>query len=128
MGSRLAARSLALLILGSSWALPASGQEVGTGLWWIAHGDGAPLQVRLYPDGRAWSDFPSNNPGRWWRDEQRIMVLWADDWKEVLLPRDSGGWVKQGFEPGRSWEQTPSNQSRAVQATSHPNGWLGPSP
>ena len=86
------------LILAALASYGLSSAEEATGLWWVSHGDGAPLQVRLYPDGSAWSDYPANNPGTWSRREDRIVCLWADGWKEVFKPTQSG-WSKLGYTP-----------------------------
>jgi hypothetical protein len=99
-----------------------SGDMVG--LWWISHGDGAPLQMRVYADGTAWSDYPANNPGRWHMDGDRLVCVWADDWKEVLV-RSPRGWSKLGYEPGTGMQSPPSNRSHAVRVTSEPDGWFG---
>ena len=101
--------------------------EEATGLWWVSHGDGAPLQVRLYPNGSAWSDYPSNNPGTWSSREDRIVCLWADGWKEVFVPTE-GGWSKFGYTPETDLNSPPSNQTRAFRVTSSPDGWFGVSP
>ena len=105
----------------------ASSAEEASGLWWVSHGDGAPLQVRLYPDGSAWSDYPSNNPGTWSRREDRIVCLWADGWKEVFVPTESG-WSKLGYTPDTELSAPPSNQSKAFRVTSAPDGWFGIAP
>lgn len=97
------------------------------GLWWVAHGDGAPLQIRLYPDGRAWSDYPANNPGKWRVEGDTMICRWADDWKEVFVPSGKG-FQKLGYRPGVSVEQPPSNQSKAYRACASPDGWFGPQP
>lgn len=97
------------------------------GLWWVSHGDGAPLQLRVYQDGSAWSDYPANNPGRWRMEEGRLICLWADDWKEVLQ-KQGGGWVKLGFKPGVELSEPPSNRSRAYRACETPDGWFGLAP
>ena len=102
-------------------------RENFTGLWWVSHGDGAPLQLRLYPDGTAWSDYPSNNPGRWTVRNGRAECVWADDWKEALLPV-KGGWLKYGFRPGQGLDSKPSNVSHAIRATTRGDGWFGDSP
>lgn len=99
----------------------------GVGLWWVSHGTGEPLQLRLYPDGTAWSDYPANNPGRWEAKNDRIVCLWADDWKEILIPSNSR-WIKLGFRPGHPLTGPPSNQSSAIRASTHPDGWFGPPP
>lgn len=114
--------ALALIVLYGT-----SSAEEATGLWWVSHGDGAPLQVRLYPDGSAWSDYPSNNPGTWSRQEERIVCLWADGWKEVFVPTE-GGWSKFGYTPETDLNSPPSNQTRAFRVTSSPDGWFGVSP
>ena len=97
------------------------------GLWWVAHGDGAPLQIRLYPDGRAWSDYPANNPGRWRLEGDKMICIWADDWKESFRPR-LNGFQKLGYKPGVSLTAPPSNVSRAFKASKSPDGWFGLSP
>lgn len=99
--------------------------EPAVGLWWVSHGDGAPLQVRLYPDGSAWSDYPSNNPGRWRHQGDSVTCLWADDWKERFV--SSGrGWEKWGYKPGTALESAPTNKSRAYRVSESPDGWFGP--
>jgi hypothetical protein len=80
--------------------------------------------MRVYADGTAWSDYPSNNPGRWRMDGDRLVCVWADDWKEVLIPSPEG-WSKLGYQPGASLQSPPSNRSRAIRATSAPDGWCG---
>lgn len=97
------------------------------GLWWVAHGTGEPLQIRLYPDGSAWSDYSANNPGTWRQEGPKVICLWADDWKEVFVP-DEYGWKKFGYEPGVGLDQPPSNQSRAYLVSPRPNGWFGWAP
>ena len=101
--------------------------EEASGLWWVEHGDGAPLQVRLYPDGSAWSDYPSNNPGKWSLQKERVVCLWSDGWKEVFVPRGTG-WSKLGYSPETDLSASPSNQSKAFRVTSAPDGWFGISP
>jgi len=97
-----------------------------SGLWWVAHGGGAPLQLRLYPDGTAWSDYPDNNPGQWSVvDGDKAVCRWADDWKEVLFLSDDG-WKKWGYKPKASLQGPPSNTSRAYRVCSSPDGWFGP--
>lgn len=98
-----------------------------TGLWWVSHGDGAPLQLRLYPDGSAWSDYPANNPGRWRVRKGRAECVWADDWKEALMC-EGDAYIKYGFRPGQSLDSAPSNISRAVRASSRGDGWFGSRP
>ncbi len=103
---------------------PALAESV-EGLWWISHGDGAPLQVRLYPGGRAWSDYPSNNPGRWERQGDEVICRWADDWKErFTLTR--GGWKKHGYGPCRPLDGPAQNVSKAYHVCPQPDGWFGP--
>ena len=113
------------LLLSSPAVSQASSDFVG--LWWVSHGDGAPLQVRIYPDGTAWSDYPANNPGRWRMEEERLICLWADDWKEVFQQAGEG-WVKLGFKPGVDVSAPPSNRSRAFRASEAPDGWYGVAP
>jgi hypothetical protein len=112
-------------------AFPAAGEPSRptdfTGLWWVSHGDGASLQLRLYPDGSAWSDYPANNPGKWEVRNGRAECVWADDWKEGLL-RTPQGWLKLGYRPGQSIDSHPSNKSRAVRASTRADGWFGYSP
>lgn len=110
---------LLLSLVSVAWSEPVEG------LWWVSHGDGAPLQVRLYPDGSAWSDYPSNNPGRWKRQGEDVICLWADDWKERFKPTPSG-WEKLGYRPGQSTDGPPSNHSKAYHVCAHPDGWFGP--
>lgn len=101
--------------------------ESPVGLWWVSHGDGAPLQVRLYADGKAWSDYSSNNPGRWSQNRESVECLWADGWKERFEP--SGRvWKKFGFKPGAPLDGPASNSSHAYQVCESPDGWFGPSP
>lgn len=97
------------------------------GLWWVAHGNGDPLQVRLYEDHTAWSDFPSNNPGRWRLHGERVVCLWADGWKEVFVPVD-GGWQKLGYKPDAPLEGPPSNVTRAHLVSPRADGWFGFAP
>ena len=105
----------------------AQDREDFVGLWWVSHGDGAPLQLRLYPDGSAWSDYPANNPGTWSVHANRAQVIWADDWKEMLL-QNGGGWEKYGFKPGEPFSSFPSNLSRAYRVTRSSDGWFGVKP
>ncbi len=97
------------------------------GLWWVSHGDGEPLQFRLYADGSAWSDYPDNNPGQWKSEGSAVICQWADDWKEVLSWSEQG-WQKHGYAPGQSLESSPSNFSRAFQISPRPDGWFGVKP
>ena len=113
--------ALALLILPAA----AQTQEDGAGMWWVSHGNGAPLQLRLYPDGSAWSDYPSNNPGTWHSLNGDVVCRWADGWSEVLR-RSPDGWVKLGFKPGAALDRPPSNSSHAVWASVRSDGWFGP--
>lgn len=101
-----------------------SPREDFIGLWWVSHGDGAPLQLRLYRDASAWSDFPSNNPGSWTFEDSEALVRWADGWKE-LLAFDLKGAHKFGFEPGREFIGLHSNSSRAYHVCSRSDGWFG---
>lgn len=94
------------------------------GLWWVSHGDGAPLQLRLYSDGTAWSDYPANNPGAWSVVDGRAICIWADDWKEVMFSWGTG-FVKHGYKPGQQVNQAPSNVSKAFRASKSPDGWYG---
>ena len=119
--------SVKLLALAIMALCGISSAEKAPGLWWVSHGDGAPLQVRLYPDGSAWSDYPSNNPGTWSRREDRIVCLWADGWKEVFEPTVHG-WSKLGYTPETDLTAPPSNRSKAFRVTSAPDGWFGVSP
>lgn len=108
-------------------SLPAAARPntEGAGMWWVSHGNGAPLQLRLYPDGSAWSDYPSNNPGTWHSQDGDVVCRWADGWSEVLR-RSPDGWVKLGFKPGADLDRLPSNSSHAVWASVRPDGWFGP--
>lgn len=121
MNHLLSAFLLVLLCLTPSMADP-RGDFVG--LWWVSHGDGAPLRLRLYPDGSAWSDFPANNPGSWKVTKGQAVCLWADDWKEVLSAGPEG-YVKFGFKPGRKVTESPSNVTKAYRASHFPDGWYG---
>ena len=112
---------LALLCL---CPLQAQDESDYVGLWWVSHGDGAPLQIRLYADGTAWSDYPSNNPGHWEVRHGRMVCVWADDWKEVFELK-SGRIVKFGFRPGVDVDAPPSNVSKALRGSSSPDGWFG---
>lgn len=99
----------------------------GQGLWWVSHGTGEPLQIRLYPDGSAWSDYPANNPGRWRVEDGRIICLWADDWKEIFV-HSGTRWIKLGYKPGQPLTGPPNNRSSAVKASILPDGWFGLGP
>jgi hypothetical protein len=107
---------------------PSQELEQFQGLWWVAHGDGAPLQIRLYGDGSAWSDYSANNPGRWTVESQRMVCRWADDWKEVFFSSGPGRWVKWGYRPSSPLSEAPTNVSRAYRVSEAADGWFGVSP
>jgi hypothetical protein len=110
-----------------SFALPVTANESLVGLWWIEHEDGAPLQVRLYAGGAAWSDYPSNNPGEWSYQDGKVVCLWADGWKEVFV-EERGYWLKLGYTPETALSSEPSNRSRAFRVSPAPDGWFGIAP
>ncbi len=105
-------------------ATHAQGSTEAVGLWWVAHGDGQPLQIRIYADGSCWSDYPANNPGRWRMEGSEVICLWADGWKERLVPRN-GGWINYGYTPESPLAGPPSHRTRAVRVSERPDGWLG---
>jgi len=94
------------------------------GLWWVYHGTGEPLQVRLYDDGSAWSDFPTNNPGRWRVENGQALCIWNDGWKERMV-KVGEHWEKHGFRPGVDFHQTPSNRTKAFKVSPRSDGWFG---
>ena len=75
------------------------------GSWQLRHGTGEPLWVEVFADGRAHSDYPSNNPGRWiWKGEV-LHLEWADGWADAIH-KEGDHFKKAGYPPKADREQS----------------------
>jgi len=82
------------------------------GKWEAGQGNGQSFSITLDADGEAWkSTGPGAGNWKWIAGEARI--TWDDGWHDVIVKRGSGRYLKLGYEPGRTFEGTPSNVAPA---------------
>ncbi len=109
---------LACFLLTTALAVAEPFPAVGS--WRLSHGDGSPLYVEVYPNGRAHSDYEANNPGRWLWKGQELHLEWADGWVDVI-EWHFGVHLKSARAPGSN---KTGAKKRVLYMDSIPGGWF----
>ena len=90
----------------SSASLPGRSHFIGK--WEVGEGNGGHFYVTLMEDGKARKTLGTPN-GTWTLVNGQARILWDDGWHDIIRKVSGGKHEKVAFEPGKSFDDEPSN-------------------
>ena len=90
----------------SSASLPGRSHFIGK--WEVGEGHGGHFYVTLMEDGKARKTLGTPN-GTWTLVNGQARILWDDGWHDIIRKVSGGKHEKVAFEPGKSFDDEPSN-------------------
>lgn len=101
------------------------------GVWSLTDDENVTFDVRLATDGRAssnWSKGPAGaagEAGRWSIEGRRIVVDYADGWRDAIIAIDDGRFAKESFAPSADRNGPPTNRGQAARTPPELAAWVG---
>ena len=102
---------------GASATVPTRGHYIGK--WEVGDGSGHTFFITLDEDGVARKTIGVPH-GTWTLVDGEARIAWDDGWHDVILKVASGKHEKRAFEPGKSFDEAPSNVTEARNTVSKP--------
>ena len=102
----------------SSHAVTEPGRSHFLGKWEVGDGAGQRFYITLEKDGDARKSMGSAH-GTWTLVDGEARIRWDDGWRDIIAKVGSRH-EKRAYEPGRSFEETPSNVSYARNTAARP--------
>ncbi|HTS36901.1 MAG TPA: hypothetical protein VMH04_14590 [Candidatus Solibacter sp.] len=96
----------------------APGRNHFLGKWEVGDGSGHRFYITLEPDGDARKSIGSTH-GTWTVVDNEARISWDDGWHDAIRKTGSSH-EKRAFEPGRTFEDEPSNVTAARNTESKP--------
>ena len=88
------------------------------GKWQVGEGNGSTFYITLEPDGKARKSLGPPH-GTWTVVDGEARISWDDGWHDVIR-KVGATHEKRAFEPGRSFEDAPSNVTPAKNLEARP--------
>jgi len=89
------------------------------GKWRVGDGAGMNFYITLSRNGEAYKSMDSGTRGTWAEVDGEARITWEDGWRDVLRKAGSK-FEKVAFEPGKSFDDTPSNIADAENTDPEP--------
>jgi len=93
---------------GAPTSAAAPGRAHFIGKWEVGEGNGGHFYVTLQEDGQARKTLGTPN-GTWTLVDGQARITWDDGWHDIIRKVGASKHEKAGFEPGRSFDEEPSN-------------------
>ena len=107
----IAAADVARIEFESSTTASAPGKNHFVGKWEVGLGNGGNFYITLEPDGEARKTHGSSH-GTWALVNGEARISWDDGWHDVIR-KVGAKHEKLAYEPGKSFDDTPSNVTAA---------------
>jgi len=89
------------------------------GKWGVGDGAGMNFYIPLSRNGEAYKSMDSGTRGTWAVVDGEARITWEDGWRDVIRKAGSK-FEKVAFEPGKSFDDTPSNIADAENTDPEP--------